>query len=138
MTAEPPIVFFDGTCGFCSRTVRWILRHDRRGEIRFAPIQGQTYAELDADDKPMDLSTMVVWKEGELFTRSSAGVRTLWALGGLWGVLGWLIWLIPKPIRDAGYRVIAANRYRIAGRRSGDADVACELPSDADRARLLP
>lgn len=132
MSSSGPIVFFDGTCGFCHAGVRWILRHDRRGTIRFAPLQGETYSQLELPDKPIDMSTMVVLDRGRLFTRSSASIRTLWAVGGFWGAVGWMLWVIPKPLRDIGYRFIAANRYRIAGKRE-----VCEVPRADSKERML-
>lgn len=132
MTERAPIVFFDGTCGFCNRSVRWILRHDRRGELLFAPLQGETYAALDMPGKPDDLRSMVVLDAGRLWTRSSGAVRTLRAMGGVWGWLGRALWIIPVPVRNLGYRLVAANRYRLAGRVE-----ACEMPTSETRGRML-
>jgi predicted DCC family thiol-disulfide oxidoreductase YuxK len=128
-----PILFFDGTCGFCTRSVQWVLRHDRRTTLRFAPLQGQTYAALDLPGKPTDMSSLVLLRDGRLFTRSSATVRMLRLLGGIWPLIGALLWLIPKPLRDWGYRLVARNRYKIAGRAD-----ACMLPTPDQSARMLP
>src|SRR5688572_12325015 len=35
-----PVLFFDGECGLCNRVVRLMLRLDRHGRLRFAPLQG--------------------------------------------------------------------------------------------------
>lgn len=128
-----PILFFDGTCGFCTRSVQWVLRHDRQSALRFAPLQGQTYAALTIPGKPTDMSSLVLLRDGRLFTRSSATVRMLRLLGGIWPLIGALLWLIPKPIRDWGYRILARNRYKIAGRAD-----ACALPTPDQSARMLP
>lgn len=128
-----PILFFDGTCGFCTRSVQWVLRHDRQSALRFAPLQGQTYAALDLPGKPTDMSSLVLLRDGRLFTRSSATVRMLLLLGGIWPAVGALLWIIPRPLRDAGYRFLARNRYRIAGRTD-----ACMIPTPETSARVLP
>ena len=135
MTAnEHPIVFFDGECAMCSAGVRWIIRHDRRGTLRLAPLQGQTYSDLPDLNKPTTLDSMVfVAKDGQFFVRSAAVVRVLWALGGVWRVFGWLLWLVPAPIRDAGYRLVATHRHRLM--RS---DELCPIPTAEERSRLLP
>ncbi len=130
-----PILFFDGTCGFCTRSVQWVLRHDRRDALRFAPLQGETYAALAIPGKPTDMSSLVLLRDGRLYTHSSATVRMLRLLGGIWPVVGALLWVVPKPLRDAGYRVVARNRYRIAGRVEPG---ACAIPSPDIAARLLP
>ena len=131
-----PILFFDGECGFCNGAVRWFLRHDRRGVLRFAPLQGETYAALEVPEKPRDMSTMVLLKDGRLYTRSSASARLLMALGGWWAVIGALMWVVPKPLRDLGYRLVARHRYRIAGRRPGGE--ACAIPGPDSASRMLP
>ncbi len=128
-----PIVFFDGTCGMCSGTVRWLLKHDHTGSLRFAPIQGETFESLEHPDKPEGLKTMVVLDEGELYLFSDSSLRMLWHLGGVWRVLARLGGLVPRMVRDPVYRFIAAHRYRIAGRVE-----RCEVPTEADRARMLP
>lgn len=133
MTRDSPIVFFDGTCGMCSASVRWMLRHDRKGLLRFAPLRGETYAHLDRADKPMDMNSMVFVQRNELYVGSDAVAQILMAMGGWPGVLGLKLWAIPRPIRDWLYRTLSAHRYEIAGRVE-----RCEIPSESDRAKLLP
>lgn len=127
------VVYFDGVCGLCNRFVDFVLSRDRRGSIRFAPLQGET-AKLRPNEEVANIST-VVWSDasGHEFLRSAAAVRVLWKLGGVWWLIGWLLWLIPLPLRDLGYRIIAANRYRLFGKKE-----TCRLPTPAERARFLP
>lgn len=131
------ILFFDGQCAFCNRAVRWVLRHDRRGTLSFAPLQGETYARIEIAAKPTDVSSLVLVRDGQLYTLSSATVRMLRAMGGIWSGLGTLLWLVPKPLRDCGYRLVAKHRFRIAG-KADPASEACMMPTDASRARMLP
>ncbi len=134
MTANKhPIVFFDGECAMCSAGVRWMLKHDRKASLRFATLQGETYANLDRADKPVDMNSMVFAADGRFFVRSAAVVRTLWAIGGVWRVLGWMLWVVPAPMRNAGYRLVATHRHRLM--RS---DAPCPVPSAEERSRLLP
>ena len=128
-----PIVFYDGTCGFCSWGVQWMLRHERRHTLHFAPLQGSTYQHLDHAHKPTDMSSMVVLDQGKLYTASDSTVRALRALGGFWSFAGRVLGLIPRPVRDWGYAIMARNRYRIAGRTE-----VCTLPTDEQRGRMLP
>jgi predicted DCC family thiol-disulfide oxidoreductase YuxK len=134
------VVYFDGVCGLCNRFVDFVLSRDRRGAIRFAPLQGETAARVVsgewqvASDGQESVST-VVWQDssGREFVRSAAAVRVLWQLGRVWWLIGWLLWLIPLPLRDLGYRVIAANRYRLFGKKE-----TCRMPTPAERVRFLP
>jgi predicted DCC family thiol-disulfide oxidoreductase YuxK len=133
MSATPTIVYFDGVCGFCNRTVDRLLRLDRESRLRFAPLQGETArANLAAEDVA-NLDSLVVTQNGRTYKRSAAAVRVLWEMGGLSQVLGWLLWLIPLPIRDLGYRLIARVRYRLFGKLE-----SCRLPQQGEAERFLP
>jgi len=128
----PPILFFDGVCGLCNASVDFVLRHDRKGRVLFAPLQGSTAAtQLDPADAAT-LDTVVLLENGRSYKRSSAIVRVLKQMGGIWSVPAWLLWLIPWPLRDLGYRIIAKTRYRLFGRKE-----SCRIPSAEERARFL-
>jgi len=130
---DHPILFFDGQCGLCAKSVRWCLNHDRRAVLRFAPLQGQTYAAIANPSKPADLDTAVLAERGELHVRSEAVLRAGMALGGFWGVLATAAQVIPRGLRDVAYRFIAKRRIKWFG----NAD-ACAIPTAAERARMLP
>lgn len=126
-----PILFYDGDCGLCARIVRLVLRRDRRGVFRFAPLQGTTYAALRVA-KPEDLSTVVLLDEAGLHRRADAVVRVGRRLGGGWRLLALLAGALPRGVRDSAYAFVAARRLRWFGR--GD---ACALASEAERERFL-
>ncbi|MEM1422865.1 MAG: DCC1-like thiol-disulfide oxidoreductase family protein [Planctomycetota bacterium] len=130
---DHPVLFYDGACGLCDRSVRWIMRRDRAHRFRFAPLQGETYAALERDDKPHDLSTVVALVDKELFTRSDAALAVGRELGGVWRFLARAASLVPRPLRDACYRLIARHRLRFFG-----GPEACRLPNADERERLLP
>ncbi len=128
-----PVIVFDGVCTLCSRWVRFLLRFDRRGRYRFAAMQGAHGRRLmrahglDPDDP---LSFLLV-EQGRAHTDTDAIVRVLAGLGGIWQ-LARLARLLPRPLRDRGYRWLARNRYRWFGRHD-----ACYLPTPAQAARFL-
>jgi len=133
--SEPgPIVLYDGTCGLCHRTVRWLLRHEREPVLRFAPLQGATAAALRARFPaiPTTLESVVLVDGERVLLRSKVflyGARHLrrpwrWAYGLRW---------LPGVVLDLGYRLVARIRHRVWGRAE-----LCDLPSPADRARFLP
>ncbi len=134
------VVFFDGVCGLCNRFVDFILSRDRRGAIRFAPLQGETAEQVLSGEWRVTSSETqtfdtIVWLDSSSrqFVRSAAAVRVLWQIGGVLSLIGWLLWLIPRPLRDVGYRLVASNRYRWFGKKE-----TCRLPSPAERERFLP
>jgi len=134
VSAEPPLVLYDGTCGLCARSVRWILRHEADHELRFAPLQGETTDALRATypNIPQSLDSVVLIAGGKAHLRSKAFLhlgKHLRAPWRWWYAFRWL----PGFVLNLGYRLIAAIRYRIWGRVD-----ACELPSPEQRARFLP
>ncbi len=126
------VVYFDGVCGLCDRSVRWILDHDHRRTFLFAPLQGTTaMATLPAWCRN-DLKTVVLRQHGKYWIRTGAVCRILWGCGGIWRVAGCLLWVIPSPIRDLGYRFVAVSRYKLFGRLE-----ACRMPKAEEQDRFL-
>jgi predicted DCC family thiol-disulfide oxidoreductase YuxK len=131
------IVLFDGVCGFCDAAVRWLLRHDPEGRLRFAPLQGETAARLRARQPgiPEGLGTLVFVVESEgverVYLRSEAVFRACAAISG---APRWVRVLasFPRALTDLGYRVIARLRYRVFGRLD-----ACRVPGPHERERML-
>jgi predicted DCC family thiol-disulfide oxidoreductase YuxK len=128
------VLFFDGECGFCQKSVRWIHEFDHKGWIEFAPLQGELaekfglggYAEKGG-------GSLVVLREqdGEIFTKSDAVAELGKALGGVFCVLAFLFSLLPIRFRNGAYDWVARNRYRLLG----NADT-CALPDKGLRERM--
>ncbi len=130
---QRPIVFFDGVCGFCNYWVNFVLSRDPDGKLAFAPLQGVTAEQLLPTEDREQLHSLVLWSPQKSYRQTSAVVRILWTLGGVWWLLGWLLWLIPRPFRNLGYVLVASNRYRIFGKKD-----ACRMPTAAEHSRFLP
>lgn len=132
--AELPdcILFFDGVCGLCNGVVNMLMALDPCHRFHFAPLQGTTAARLLGPQFTQNLSTMVIRVRGENFTKSAAVVRVLWNLSLGWKVMGSLLWLIPKPLRDLAYTLVARNRYWLFGKHE-----TCRMPTPAERALFL-
>lgn len=81
---QRPIVFFDGVCGMCNASVDFLLRHDRRERLMFAPLQGTTAEQLLNVADRTELSSLILWTPQQQYRCSSATVRILWLLGGVW------------------------------------------------------
>lgn len=125
-------MFFDGVCGLCSGFVDFAMKRDPRGRLKFAPLQGETAAAM-LNLEQRNLDTVVLKTEDGVFTRSSAVIQLFWILGGFWPFVGSLIWLVPKPMRNVGYRFVAASRYRVFGKKE-----SCRLPTPEEAGRVLP
>lgn len=132
----PPVLLFDGECGLCDATVRFVLRHERAGEFRFAALQSPQaralLAPFGVDGR--DLSTMFVLEDRRLWRESDAVVRLLQRLRLPYRLLAALLSMLPRPLRDRGYRFVGARRQ--AWRGAGASTTCAMLPA-AVRARFL-
>jgi predicted DCC family thiol-disulfide oxidoreductase YuxK len=122
------VVFYDGTCGLCHRSVRFLLAEDRTGTaFRFAPLKGVRFAESLGGRPDLPDSVVVHTAAGEALVRSAGLLHALRRLGGLWRVAAAAIGLVPRPLRDGLYDGVARVRYRLFGRAAETCPV---LPPD--------
>ena len=130
---DKPIVFFDGECVMCNQFVDILLKIDQIGTILIAPLQGQT-AEKLLPPLPNNRGEWSIFyiDNGEISEQSDAFLNICLRLGGIWSILS-LFKIIPRFIRDAIYRIIARNRYRLFGKRS-----TCRMPNEQEKSRFLP
>ena len=129
---DDDVILFDGVCVFCSRWVDFVVRRDVDQRFRFTTIQSPYGARLarTLGIDPDDPDTNAVIHGGKPFMQSDAALTVLSTLPG-WRWARALL-LVPKPLRDAVYRLVARNRYRIFGKYD-----AC-IVQDADlRARVI-
>ena len=135
MTLPARIVLYDGVCGFCNGSVRWLSERDRTARLHYAPLQGETAAVLRArhPEIPTALETIVFVEDGDRVTKESAAVfRVLRELPAPWRWIGALRPLLPRAVWDTAYRAFARRRYRWFGRLD-----TCPIPPPELRARIL-
>lgn len=128
-----PIIVFDAECVLCSANAQFILSRDKRRHFRLAAMQGATgsaiYRQHGID--PADPDTMVV-AIGDTVLRDSDAIIAIYAgLGWPWRALA-ALQIVPRPLRDRLYRLVARNRYRLFGKRD-----SCWLPTADYRDRLV-
>lgn len=130
---EGPIVVFDAMCLLCSRGARFLIERDRAGIFRLASVQSAAGADLCRrfGIDPGDPESMILVEGARMLRDSDAVIAIARRLGGPWRLAGALT-AIPRPLRDAAYRWVARNRYRLWGRRE-----TCWVPGEADRERML-
>jgi predicted DCC family thiol-disulfide oxidoreductase YuxK len=135
---QRPVLLYDGLCGFCDRTIRFILTVTPKDTIRFASLQGEfATSVLERNMALKGIDSLVLVESGhenqreQLYVRSGALLRTAWHLGGPWSILV-VFWIVPRPLRDWAYDVFARYRYRLFGRLDD-----CTVPSPEDKFRFL-
>lgn len=131
------VVFFDGMCGLCDRTVQTLLARDRRGRLRFATLQGETARQLRIaypSEFPQVLESLVFLDNTGPAPRFLVRSRASFAIAREVDSLRAWAWLslLPRPLTDLGYRVLAALRYPLFGRRD-----TCRVPTPEEASRFL-
>ncbi|MGA9997604.1 MAG: DCC1-like thiol-disulfide oxidoreductase family protein [Pyrinomonadaceae bacterium] len=136
--ASELVMLYDGVCGLCNRSVQTILRADKRGTLRFAPLQSDygkaaiaRHTDLREVDSVVLLEKLSNENDERVFVRSDAALRIASYLGGIWKLLV-VFRVLPAPIRDFFYDTIARYRYKFFGKHD-----ACLLPAPEVRARFL-
>ncbi len=109
----PDRIFFDGSCGLCHWTVRFVLRRDRPGgAFRFAPLGGSTFERsVPLSERPgLPDSVVVLTGDGRVLARSGAVLYILQHLGGFWRAIARAARLIPRRLLDLAYDGVARVR----------------------------
>jgi predicted DCC family thiol-disulfide oxidoreductase YuxK len=136
------LVIFDGHCGLCNRLVRWFLRRDRQDRLRFVPFDSLKAAGLLArhglalnvasgKSGTILVAQAVDTPAERVFVRSDAVLVILRQLPAPWPAVAVSFRIIPRALRDLGYRLVARSRYRIWGHLD-----SCPIPTPQERARF--
>lgn len=118
-----PVLLYDGECGLCNALVRFLLRRDVTGRMRFAPLQSApAQAYLRARGLPTeDFDSLVFvpdWERAELggpLLRTDGALAALAEIGGVWRVVARLR-VLPTWLRDPFYKIVARSRYALFGK----------------------
>jgi predicted DCC family thiol-disulfide oxidoreductase YuxK len=126
------IIFFDGSCGLCNRSVKFIMRKEKNDQLFFSPLQSDFAKGILEEYKvEADADSMMLLEKGKIYLRSSAALRSTKYLKGLWP-LSQVFLIVPKFIRDAVYNFIARNRISWFGKADH-----CEMMTPELRRRFL-
>jgi predicted DCC family thiol-disulfide oxidoreductase YuxK len=128
---EKPILFFDGVCSLCNGFIDFIFKYDTNEKFLVASLQGNKAKELLPLKSITELNTVVLYKDGEIFDKSTAVFMVLRELSMPWSLTSILIY-IPKFLRDFFYMRVSASRYLVFGKKD-----ICRLPTTSERARFL-
>jgi len=137
-----PIILFDGVCNFCNGLVNFIIRQDKKNIFLFAPLQSERGKKLldqyGIDWKNNDSFVLIEntgpndsVRQDKAYEKSNAALRIAAKLPWYWK---WsqIFWILPKPIRDGIYNIIAKNRYKWFGKKE-----KCMIPTEQVRGKFL-
>ena len=126
------IILFDGECNFCDQSVQFIIKRDPEGQFKFASLKSDSGQELlKQHNAPGDIDSFVLIEDQHCYFKSSAALRVCKHLKGWWK-LTYALLVVPRPVRDFVYEIIARNRYKWFGKKE-----SCMLPSPEERRRFL-
>lgn len=129
---DNPIVLFDGVCNYCNAMVNFAIRNDKKGVLKFCPLQSNAGLQLKEKYKiPSSIDSVILIDRGKIYTYSDAAVRIAkylqWPAKTLYGLI-----IIPKFIRQPFYKWVAKNRYKWFGKKE-----TCMIPRPEVKARFL-
>jgi len=130
---EGPVVVFDGVCNLCEDSVAFIIARDPEAKFKFVSAQsaiGKEIQECYGLDALKD-ETVILIKDGEVFTHSDAGLEIAKDLDGPWQLMRYAK-AVQRSVRNRVYSTIAKNRYKWFGKKN-----VCMLPSSEIKARFL-
>lgn len=132
------IILYDGVCGLCNRFVQFLLKRDPHDRFRFASLQSDFSTELlkrrGIDALDLDSVHVVVdygKPDEKVLSRSDAIIQALSQIGGVWEIFR-AGKVVPRPLRDSFYKLVASNRYRLFGKYD-----VCQMPEERFRHKFL-
>jgi predicted DCC family thiol-disulfide oxidoreductase YuxK len=132
-TTPHAVVLFDGVCNLCNRTVQFIIARDPAAHFRFAALESEAARRLLGETQVGNTlpDSVVLIEDGRVYTRSTAALRIVRRLVFPWPLI-YALMVVPRPLRDMVYDLIARHRYWWFGKRD-----ACMVPTPEIRARFL-
>lgn len=117
------VIVFDGVCGLCNKAVDILIRLDHDKVFRYTSLQGEYVKQLDIED---NIDSIIFYEDGELYYKSTAILKILRSLGGIWIMVN-VLYIIPRVLRDLIYDLIAKYRYKIFGKMQ-----SCRMPDKGE------
>lgn len=126
-----PIVFFDGYCNLCSGSVQWIIKHDKKGQFKFASLQSDFAKQTLNKNTVESLSSLVLYQNNTTFLESTAALKIAKKLDFPVNLLSVFL-IVPVFIRNFFYKIISRNRYKWFGKKQ-----ECWLPTAELKQRFI-
>lgn len=122
------IVFFDGHCGLCNKSVDFLMNHDTTRKFKYSPLQSELFRTLKNKDLSENVDSLYVYDGKDFYIKTRGWMILAKELGGVWKALALIANILPDKILDFFYDQIAKHRYKIFGRRD-----QCRMPTAEER-----
>ena len=116
MSSNRDFLLLDGDCGLCHRLAVFLDKRLAKGQdLGYRPILSQAGQEMIATftQKQQNVDSVYLLRNGKSYIRSAAGIRCLLYMKWYYAMWFPILWIIPLPIRDIGYRIIAKYRHKV-------------------------
>lgn len=113
----------------------FVLKHEREPLFQFAPLQGDTFKAHIPPKIAGNLpdSLVLLTENRQMLTQSDAAVHVMKTLSPGWARVGKMVGVLPKPLRDLGYRYVATVRKKVFKKPEG----VCPLVPPELRGRFV-
>ena len=108
------ILLLDGLCGLCQKSGKFL---DKR------LVKPLTIGELNSEvgrkivtDSLISADSLILIRAGKPYIRSAAAIRTLLYMRWNWRWLFPFAWLVPLPLRDLCYWLVAKSRHSLSSK----------------------
>ena len=126
------IILFDGVCNLCNSSVQFIIKRDPKSCFKFASLQSETGRSLlEQYNFNKEIDSFILIENQKIYSKSSAALRVCTNLNGLWKLLT-ILRILPVPLRDFFYDLVAENRYKWFGKKE-----SCMIPTKEMKKRFL-
>lgn len=116
------ILYYDGLCVLCNRSISFVINRDKHKRFKIAQQTSNQMAKYES---------IILVSDGKTYSHSSAVIKSLMLLGGIYKTSG-ILFIFPKKFRDYIYKIIAKNRYRWFGKYQ-----SCPTLPEAWKDRLI-
>ena len=127
------IILFDAVCVICNGWAKFLIKYDKKIQFKLVSAQSELGTALLKHYQMWTehYTTMVVIKDGKLYTESTALLKVMQHLGFPFSLMN-AGYFIPRFIRDFLYRLVALNRYKLFGKTD-----SCLIPSLENKRHFL-
>ncbi len=127
------VIFYDGYCKLCNRSVRFILSKDKKQKFKFVAQQAPFAQNFLTQNNISKLypERILLFDEGKIYDESTAVLRIAKNLGFPYS-MAYAFIIVPPFIRDFFYRIVARNRYHWFGKLT-----ACPIPDERFKSRFI-
>ena len=110
------MLILDGDCGLCHRLANFVdKRMVDKSILAFRASDSEDAMGVISklSDSLQDADTVYLIREGRAYIRSAAAIRCLKYMRIHWRLLYPIAWIVPLPLRDLVYMIVARYRHMI-------------------------